>query len=58
MVWGRTGYGGTHKAMDLKGHSSQVMAVALAPDGSRAVTASKDGTLRVWKVRGCLCVLC
>jgi WD40 repeat protein len=35
--------------MDLKGHSSQVMAVAFNPDGTRAITASKDGTLRIWK---------
>lgn len=24
------------------------MSAAFAPDGSRAVTASKDGTLRIW----------
>lgn len=36
--------------MDLKGHSSQVMAVALNAEGSRAVTISKDGTLRVWNL--------
>jgi WD40 repeat protein len=35
--------------MDLKGHSSQVMAVAFSPDGTRAITASKDATLRIWK---------
>lgn len=29
-------------------HPTQVMAAAFSPDGSRAVTASKDGSLRVW----------
>jgi WD40 repeat protein len=27
----------------------QVMSASFSPDGSRAVTASKDGTLRIWK---------
>jgi WD40 repeat protein len=36
--------------MELKGHKSAVGAVALSPDGTRAVTASKDGTLRVWNI--------
>jgi WD40 repeat protein len=26
----------------------QVMSVAFSPDGGRAVTASKDGTMRIW----------
>ena len=36
------------QAMDLKGHNSQVMAAAFNHDGTKAVTASKDGTLRFW----------
>lgn len=32
----------------LKGHSGGVNAVALTPDGSRAVTGSEDRTLKVW----------
>lgn len=36
------------KAMDLKGHKSQVLAVAISADNRLAATASKDGTLRVW----------
>jgi WD40 repeat protein len=32
----------------LTGHSDPVNAVALTPDGSCAVSASHDGTLRVW----------
>lgn len=27
----------------------QVMSASFSPDGSRAVTASKDGTMRIWK---------
>src|SRR5665647_355733 len=32
----------------LTGHSSTVCAVAVTPDGTRAVSASVDKTLRVW----------
>lgn len=32
----------------LKGHTAEITAVALTPNGRRAVTASKDGTLIVW----------
>lgn len=32
----------------LEGHTNWVSAVALTPDGRRAVSASHDGTLRVW----------
>ncbi len=41
---------GAPKVMELKGHKSQVMCVSLSADGKRAVTASKDGTLRVWNI--------
>ncbi|KAK9832499.1 hypothetical protein WJX81_002288 [Elliptochloris bilobata] len=36
------------KVMDLKGHKSQVQAVAFSPDGAQAATASRDGTWCVW----------
>jgi WD40 repeat protein len=32
----------------LAGHTDRVLGVALTPDGRRAVSASYDGTLRVW----------
>ena len=32
----------------LQGHTSSVHAVAVTPDGSRAVSASSDQTLKVW----------
>jgi WD40 repeat protein len=32
----------------LKGHTRAVMGVAITPDGTRAVSASDDQTLRVW----------
>eukprot|EP00955_Chlamydomonas_euryale_P110221 365987-Chlamydomonas_euryale.AAC.14 len=38
------------KAMELKGHKKKVMCVALSADNKRAVTASQDGTLRMWNV--------
>eukprot|EP00798_Chlamydomonas_sp_ICE-L_P005050 gene5050-34839_t len=44
------GFTGAGKAMDLKGHKSQVMCTAFSPDNRKAITASKDGTLRVWNI--------
>mmetsp|Transcript_5000 Transcript_5000/g.10801 ORF Transcript_5000/g.10801 Transcript_5000/m.10801 type:complete len:454 (+) Transcript_5000:147-1508(+) len=41
---------GASKAMELKGHKGQVMSVAFSPDNKRAVTVSKDNTLRVWNI--------
>ena len=32
----------------LQGHAGRVNAVALTPDGQRVVSASDDGTLKVW----------
>ncbi|GBF98421.1 hypothetical protein Rsub_10486 [Raphidocelis subcapitata] len=50
IEWGRDGFKGLARAMDLKGHSRKVMCAAISPDGTRAATASEDGTLRVWKL--------
>ena len=38
------------RAMDLKGHTSGVHSVAFNGASSRAVTASKDGSLRIWRI--------
>ena len=35
----------------LKGHIGAVYDVAFSPDGSRLVTASQDGTARIWPLR-------
>jgi WD40 repeat protein len=34
----------------LTGHGDWVRAVAVSPDGRRAVTASNEGTLKVWEL--------
>ena len=34
----------------LEGHTSSVRSVAITPDGRKAVSASGDGTLRVWSL--------
>ena len=34
----------------LQGHTSSVAAVAVTPDGRRAVSASYDHTLRLWEL--------
>lgn len=44
------GFKGAAKVMDLKGHKSQVCCVAFSHDSKKVVTASKDGTLRVWNI--------
>ncbi len=35
----------------LRGHADRVISVALSPDGTRVVTASRDQTARVWTPR-------
>ncbi len=34
----------------LQGHKSQILCLAFAPDATKMVTASKDGTWRVWNI--------
>ena len=41
---------GVKKAMDLQGHRKKVTAVEFSPDARSAVTASEDGTLRIWNI--------
>ncbi len=41
---------GVKKVMDLKGHRSKITAVEFSPDSRFAVTASEDGTLRIWDI--------
>jgi len=43
----------------LEGHTNQVLAVSVTPDGRRVVSGSKDQTLRVWDMEtgACLRVL-
>ena len=43
---------GTGRALRaLEGHSAFVDRVAVTPDGQRAVSASRDKTLRVWDLQ-------
>jgi WD40 repeat protein/tRNA A-37 threonylcarbamoyl transferase component Bud32 len=39
------------RSVVLSGHAGVVFRVALTPDGQRAVTLGKDGTVRVWDAR-------
>eukprot|EP00211_Chloroparvula_japonica_P012622 CAMPEP_0119149040 /NCGR_PEP_ID=MMETSP1310-20130426/42778_1 /TAXON_ID=464262 /ORGANISM="Genus nov. species nov., Strain RCC2339" /LENGTH=143 /DNA_ID=CAMNT_0007141117 /DNA_START=1 /DNA_END=428 /DNA_ORIENTATION=- len=38
------------KLMALLGHKSSVLNLSIAADGSRAVSSSKDGTWKMWKM--------
>ena len=40
----------------LQGHSSDVNAVAVTPDGQRAISASDDKTLKVWDLTSGECL--
>lgn len=37
--------------LNLRGHNNDVLAVAIAPDGKKAVSASEDKTLKVWDLQ-------
>src|SRR5205085_6842003 len=37
----------------LRGHNAEPQALAFSSDGSRALTANLDGSLRVWDLGGC-----
>ncbi|MBD2651131.1 nSTAND1 domain-containing NTPase [Nostoc foliaceum] len=41
-----------HEQNRLKGHTSNVETASFSPDGKRIVTASFDGTARVWNLSG------
>jgi WD40 repeat protein len=42
---------GNKRAVLLHGHSSEVNSMAFTPDGGRAVSGSRDGTIRLWGLR-------
>ncbi|KAL3134052.1 hypothetical protein ABBQ32_008481 [Trebouxia sp. C0010 RCD-2024] len=44
------GFQSSAKVMDLKGHRSQILCLTFSPDSTKMVTASKDGTWRVWNI--------
>ncbi|KAK3145416.1 hypothetical protein QOZ80_3BG0252580 [Eleusine coracana subsp. coracana] len=39
-----------NKVMQLKGHKSAVTSLCFAPNSEQIITASKDGTIRVWNI--------
>uniref|UniRef100_M8C988 Uncharacterized protein n=1 Tax=Aegilops tauschii TaxID=37682 RepID=M8C988_AEGTA len=41
-----------HRVMQLKGHKSAVTSLCFTPDSEKIITASKDGTIRVWNING------
>ncbi len=43
---------GSRERVVLRGHDGPILASRLSPDGSRLVTASSDGTARLWEVTG------
>ena len=40
----------------LRGHTESVLAVAVLPDGKRAISVSRDKTLKVWNLETGLCL--
>ena len=49
--------GCTPELRTLSGHSVSVDAVAVTPDGERAVSASDDQTLKVWDLSSGECIV-
>ncbi|RKH07096.1 nSTAND1 domain-containing NTPase [Corallococcus carmarthensis] len=43
---------GTRAPLPLEGHGDQVRSVAFSADGRRLITASQDGTARIWSAEG------
>ena len=41
----------TQSALMMRGHEKEVLDVAVTADGSRAVSGSVDGTVRIWDVK-------
>ncbi|KAF7069616.1 hypothetical protein CFC21_075225 [Triticum aestivum] len=39
-----------NRVMQLKGHKSAVTSLCFTPDSEKIITASKDGTIRVWNI--------
>jgi WD40 repeat protein len=46
---------GLRAMRSLVGHTKQICAAAASPDGTRAATASTDGTVRIWDPRSGKC---
>jgi WD40 repeat protein len=44
------GFGERPMLYTLQGHTDWIEAVAVTPDGNRAISASIDRTLRVWNL--------
>ena len=40
----------------LAGQTGKVRSCAVAPDGQRVISASSDGTLKVWDLSSCECL--
>jgi WD40 repeat protein len=41
---------GIHKILDLAGHRKKVTSIDFSPDCNKVVTASEDGTVRIWNI--------
>ncbi|MBN2269345.1 MAG: protein kinase [Sedimentisphaerales bacterium] len=48
--WNRMNYISNQSIMILRGHNSKVYSIAASPDGKRAVSASADGTIKIWDI--------